>query len=406
MSSVQSTITAHRVLQFIVAGAIGVLGVAGLLKLVDLGPFVDGLRAWSIFPAWSHRVIALLVPAVELSAGLAWFLASRRRTACAVAGVLYVSFGIVHAAQWNAGVHPQCNCMGVLSDAIRLHAHALLTAAWTTALGGLCLGVAWVWPPAFAGQLACRTIPHAASEPQRQADQALGFTLIETVLVVAAVGILVAASLPSLASARAAARSVKALSDLRMLAAGFHTYATDFSETWPCITSPKASHTVLRAETFVDTVPYFAATYKWHVPLAAGYFGVPWWSELFASPFVRRGADVTWYWYSAAFRASTQYWRAETRTGPEQWGATKLSDVLFTSQKALLAMVIGPDPRGEFGLADPMPMSRVDGSARAVPLARVHPGYDRGEGMWPGYVYPHALPTVHTIDGVRGRDIP
>ncbi|MBL0928151.1 MAG: prepilin-type N-terminal cleavage/methylation domain-containing protein [Phycisphaerales bacterium] len=54
-----------------------------------------------------------------------------------------------------------------------------------------------------------------------------GFTLIELLVVVAIIGILLSVLLPTLGTARYATRSLKGLSNLKQLGAGWHMYATD-----------------------------------------------------------------------------------------------------------------------------------------------------------------------------------
>jgi prepilin-type N-terminal cleavage/methylation domain-containing protein/prepilin-type processing-associated H-X9-DG protein len=60
-----------------------------------------------------------------------------------------------------------------------------------------------------------------------------GFTLVELLVVVAIIALLIAILLPSLSSARRASDSVKCLSNLRQIGAGFQLYAHEHKGRWP-----------------------------------------------------------------------------------------------------------------------------------------------------------------------------
>src|SRR5688572_16487404 len=64
------------------------------------------------------------------------------------------------------------------------------------------------------------------------------FTLIELICVIGIIAILIALLLPSLITAREAARSLKCLSTLRQLGVAFHSYAAEQRGYLPYPTSP------------------------------------------------------------------------------------------------------------------------------------------------------------------------
>jgi prepilin-type N-terminal cleavage/methylation domain-containing protein len=66
--------------------------------------------------------------------------------------------------------------------------------------------------------------------PAKQQSRSVGFTLIELLVVISIISLLVAILLPALASARAAARGIKCLSNQRQVAVTIKLYATDMND--------------------------------------------------------------------------------------------------------------------------------------------------------------------------------
>lgn len=111
-------------------------------------------------------------------------------------------------------------------------------------------------------------------------------------------------------------------------------------------------------------------------------------------------SPVTSIWYSSSFAADPAFWRDTTRTGPNQWRATKLSEVQFPSQKAVLfANEAWRQSRRKIA-----PLGFMDASAEGVPEASLKGGYPSGTGDWPGSGLAGPVPGMVTIDGVHGRD--
>lgn len=74
-----------------------------------------------------------------------------------------------------------------------------------------------------------KRLPPRLSEPDRP-SKARGFTLIELLTVVAVIGVLAGLLLPALAKAKARAKSVNCVSNLRQLGLGLHLYAQSDAE--------------------------------------------------------------------------------------------------------------------------------------------------------------------------------
>jgi prepilin-type N-terminal cleavage/methylation domain-containing protein/prepilin-type processing-associated H-X9-DG protein len=74
---------------------------------------------------------------------------------------------------------------------------------------------------------------------KNKSDSKIGFTLIELLVVVAIIAVLVAVLLPSLGSARAQARKIQCLSQMRQIGLGFQTYTMEFNGRYP---APAVDH--------------------------------------------------------------------------------------------------------------------------------------------------------------------
>jgi len=234
-----------------------------------------------------------------------------------------------------------------------------------------------------------------------------GFTVIETILVVALVGVLLALLLPSLAGVRREARRLGSMSNVRSHVQVFTAYNLDYAEMFPYQTDPKATFTVFRhpfEEVSVE-MPYFGAFSVWHWDLLHGYYnGDP---DVFDSPNDPDGDKLfTDYWYSHSFIAHPEFWNAETRIGPTQWRPTTHADVLFPSSKAILY-----DTENPYGAESKRSSQRrveigyVDGSTRLTQFEHISAPYPTGDGDWPGSWFGFGIRLMHTIDGVRGRDV-
>lgn len=237
-----------------------------------------------------------------------------------------------------------------------------------------------------------------------------GFTLVETLLVVALIGILVSLPLPSLGRVKASVQDAVSLSNMRSHAQVLAAYAGDWSDYVPAITHPRATLSVIRGGGEVYTVPYFHAAYLWNVALADAYYDGQARHRSFEHPGFRQ-VETTFnsYLLTASYMADPGYWNAQTRLSDgSQLGHSRLSHTVLASQKVVLT-----EWHPRFGLplvrsdehADQlMGFAFADGSAgRSGPDDLLRP-YPLGDGGGqPGFL-PIGVYGMHTPDGWRGRD--
>ncbi len=238
-----------------------------------------------------------------------------------------------------------------------------------------------------------------------------GFTIIEVLVGVAVIAVLLAVSTVSLRHARGAARLAASLANIQSNAQAFHLYSGDFSDVLPYFTHGFANGATLTGGgSAIGGVRYFDAHQTWPIALADGYFNGSAALRVFRTPRVADGLPRVLiqpdYLYGCVFIASAEFWNPSTRTGPSQFGATRLNEVVYPDSKALLSEDPSRLPTAESSL---LVTSFCDGAARPTPRAQWNNGYERGDGpqfMADGAVHFSASPwPLHTVDGVRGRDV-
>lgn len=244
------------------------------------------------------------------------------------------------------------------------------------------------------------------------------FTLVEVLVSIALLALLIGLLAPQLAAIRLKGNEVVSLSRLQNHLVTFSAYLADQRDTYPLFADPRATRSYVYFQDQAVEIRYFEQHATWHLGMGSGYVDDPS-SAVFVAGGQPRGL-ITDFCYSCSFVAAPEFWNASSRTGPRQWGITRADQVVFPSVKGLLFCIhpyTDPDtvdangwsPGGPRGVA---PTGCCDGSAKALQPASFLRGYRTGEGgdagspRWPGTVHLGELaPTLHTIDGVRGRDI-
>ncbi len=240
-----------------------------------------------------------------------------------------------------------------------------------------------------------------------------GFSLLEILIVVALVGVLIALAAPLLNDIRTRGRFTSTITNARSHATILTLYATDHKDTWPYFADPRAASSVIvydHGQSSVE-ISYFRSGSFWRVALVDQYYDALWAHPSFRSALksasTQRSID---YFYPCVFIGRPEYYNPATRTRPpDQLGPTRLSDVTFPADKALITDFAAeelPPIRGTSWRV----FATVDTSAGRWRLEQLNGGMQSGDGQqtfneqlgghWPGDLFD----LRHTLDGFRGRD--
>ncbi|HWQ28050.1 MAG TPA: type II secretion system protein [Dehalococcoidia bacterium] len=245
-----------------------------------------------------------------------------------------------------------------------------------------------------------------------------GWTPLEVLVVLGITGALVALLIVGVSAARQRGRDAVSASNLSQHTKAMTAYADDHREFYPYFTEVGfMSGTLTGGGVTVEGVSFFDAHCTWHIVLADSYYRTPAWSGVFYPPRFpeSEGSGAPWttpYFYGCCFIAEPAYWDRRTRTGADQFRGNRVSHVVFPSAKALIieswpfaARVRTPADAVQHAL----PVTTCDGGVRALAWDRRMGGHELGDGYHfaaEGAVhYTDFPPLLHTLDGVRGRDV-
>lgn len=379
---------------------------AGLLKLSDLVAFGEAVACWRIVPASLRSLIVVGVPAVELACGMAFVLGLCRRVqswAMMAALVVFTLAFLIEAA--GGGGNGRCGCFGALAA----HVGQIDDARW--AVGRNLVLITMLMCGARRPPLVGSSRTERAGEPRVGAPRAEpGMTLIETILVVAPIGVLVALTAPVLRGVSEAGRAAGTLSNLRQHGAIMAVYGADQRDAVPCVTNPRATQSIIRcrAAGVTLTVGYFSGAKFWYVGLADAYYDGALYSPSFRSP-LATSAAVGWYIMPCSYLADPEYYNPHTRREPPlQFRGTAFPEVVWPAKKSLVVDIAESARAGQYG---PRMASAAMADGHAVRLRATDPlpQYPNGDGaIHPQFApdWPAIEPMTHTLDGVRGRDLP
>ncbi len=96
-----------------------VLLTAALAKLVDVGSLAQQVHNFRLVPLASENLLAMIVPWIELLAGLSLVLGIRARSGAWVGTALMAVFTVAVALAMARGLNFECGCFGT-ADATRI----------------------------------------------------------------------------------------------------------------------------------------------------------------------------------------------------------------------------------------------------------------------------------------------
>ncbi len=96
-------------------GVMVVMLLAGILKAFDVTVFAQSLATWGLLPNATRPVLAVGIPALEISVSLAWFMGVWRRLALSFAVLLLSAFTLLYVMHLVFAEAPECACFGLLN---------------------------------------------------------------------------------------------------------------------------------------------------------------------------------------------------------------------------------------------------------------------------------------------------
>jgi prepilin-type N-terminal cleavage/methylation domain-containing protein len=386
---------------------VGALGLAGLLKFLDLPEFRSSLAGWQLIPAGVAGVLSFLVPSVEVILAGIWFVGGRRGLAVIGTATVLVGFTAAFAAHLVVVGAPDCNCFGVISRFLSQRDQARWTIARNASmLAGLALG-SWLTRAERGSQAWTAASATSRGLAHQPPNAPAGFTIIETLITVALIAVVLSLILPTLAGVRQSARELISISNLRTHGQTMGAYAGDDEDRFPYLTNPEATLNVFRHAGVTASVGFFDVHLVWNFALADNYYGGDHRHRSFAAPW-HDPSDVSNYFLSHTVMTRPEFWAKQTRIGPVQWTGSRLSETLFPSAKGIF--VERDLVEGGAVAARSVPAGArfvcADGSARDWRHEELNLPYfpHFPNSQWPGSSYMESAIIMHTVEGVRGRD--
>jgi hypothetical protein len=90
----------------------GVFGVAGVLKLADMGQTQEAVAGYELLPEWAVWPGALLLPWAEIAGGIGLWVRCLRSGARVWLGMLLGVFLAAIFSAWAKGLDISCGCFG------------------------------------------------------------------------------------------------------------------------------------------------------------------------------------------------------------------------------------------------------------------------------------------------------
>ncbi|MCC6426183.1 MAG: hypothetical protein IT435_05120 [Phycisphaerales bacterium] len=366
---------------------------AGIFKLVDLELFGRSLETWSLLPKWLIRPLMVAVPSLEIGVALMWLLGAYRTLAVAAMVAMLVAATGFYGLHLAFGIQPVCACFGAVHKALELK-----QVAGTVLARNICLILAL----AYQYVLHCTGGPNLHQSATHEPFKARrAFTIVEMLVVIAVIIIVASLLTPMLRQSRTAGKDVASLANLRSHSANVASYTSEFRGVFPYFTNPRGIVLIPHDSGEFPAI-YFDMYFVWSLGMSHLYYD----GKMPHVSHYRPGSpSICTYFYSATLVSQPEFWNALTRTGPEQWRAVGIDSVVFPSQKAAFTECDGIVMTPPNAIGKGVLLGLIDGSAQLSPASTLMEPYRKGEGGWEGSRFSGGVYGMHTIDGVRGRDI-
>jgi uncharacterized membrane protein YphA (DoxX/SURF4 family) len=141
-ASARNRVPSRRFRPQVVRGAQLVLAfvflVAGLAKVGNLEAFAGQIHNFRMIPVWSENVLAMVLPWIEILAGISLLLGVERRAGAWIVAGLMVVFTLGVAQAWMRGLDIECGCFGT-GDATRVGLTKLVENVGLTTLAAIAI---------------------------------------------------------------------------------------------------------------------------------------------------------------------------------------------------------------------------------------------------------------------------
>ncbi|MGQ0627076.1 MAG: type II secretion system protein [Phycisphaerales bacterium] len=238
-----------------------------------------------------------------------------------------------------------------------------------------------------------------------------GFTLLEvmvSLLIIAGVLVLV---FPSLSGVRKRAWDAQTLSNLRQSAALLDVYTNDSRGAHVFFGDPSGVPVYVpfvNREGGFTLDHYFDMHFAWHSFVADRLGMGDGEREVFGDAESRaiNGIAGHQFYHSCSYFADPGYWNDRTREGKSQWRGTYQHEVALPAAKVTLLSSYPMDFHADIPrLSRSAPAAFADGSASIRKVGDFIPGMFYGDGLLSSIHVHDRYFGMHTIDGVRGRDV-
>lgn len=93
-----------------------IVGIAGLLKCLDLPVFQDTVDTWTLLSTWTKWLIVISLPPLEMILAVLWLGGIERSRLQGVMLALLAGFGLAYTAHLTLTEPPKCGCFGLVDE--------------------------------------------------------------------------------------------------------------------------------------------------------------------------------------------------------------------------------------------------------------------------------------------------